>query len=290
MAQGATTDMIMRFYSAASVGVPAECNLDISANDKIALAAQLSGGFTAGNSLDYFLVSQFAFGAEIRDSESGASAKNPTSGSTPSGHGGGPVRPGQSTQGRTPHNDAPSTRAGSLGRTADHFGDTGGGSRGTGAGGAGGTGGTGSGSSAQFARWRSATDDSWKAAGTYPAYINDFSFTRLIDQATPILFDYCCKKKNFPFVTFIKRKAAMGRASMSLTSSASGFEELTYLRIDLADVLITDISWSDGDIVQESCKIKCQKMRVIYSQQNADGTLVPGTSVDWSSPVIKPPT
>ncbi|MEJ0046399.1 MAG: type VI secretion system tube protein Hcp [Rhodospirillales bacterium] len=174
---------------------------------------------------------------------------------------------------------APQTsRAGSLGHHGgEHFDPP------PTAGGAGGRAGAGTAnkSGGSFARWRSATDDSWKKAGTYPAYINEFSFTRLLDMASPVLFECCARKESFPFVTFIKRKSALARGQTE-------HESLAYLRIDLASVLITSIRWSDGDIIEESCQMKCQKMWITYWQQNVDSTLMPLAPVKWESPVIPP--
>ncbi|MEJ0046398.1 MAG: hypothetical protein WDN04_09955 [Rhodospirillales bacterium] len=66
MADEATTDMLMKFHRTGSGAVPAECPLDISSNDKLALNSDFTPGFTSGK---YFLVSQFSFGAEIHDGE-----------------------------------------------------------------------------------------------------------------------------------------------------------------------------------------------------------------------------
>jgi len=290
MADDATTDMLMRFFTADGTGVPAECPLSISTNDKLAQESQLSSGFTAGNSGDFFLVSRFSFGAEIRDSESRntgptgtkAPALRGVPGYGPAGMPGlGYAPPGfypnaPASQQRPPKDHGPGHGQG-PGGGAQNKNPTHGAAR----------------MAAQqnvpgaFARWRSATDDSWKQAGAYPAYMDDFNFTRLIDQASPVLFDYCCNRKPFPFVSLIKRKAAVATTSLTV-GSAGGTEELSYLRIDLADVLITSINWNDGDILEETCQMKCQKMKMTYYQQNNDGTLTPVGSVDWDSPVIKP--
>jgi type VI protein secretion system component Hcp len=287
MAGEATTDMLMRFFTADGTGVPAECQLTISPNDKLAQEAQLSSGFTAGNSLDYFLVSQFAFGAELRDSESRNTG--PTGTKAPALRG----VPGYGTAGMpgmgyAPPGFYPNAPASQQRPPKEH-------GRGPAQGGAQNknpTHGAARMAAQQntpgaFARWRSATDDSWKQAGAYPAYMDDFRFTRLIDQASPVLFDYSCNRKPFPFVTLIKRKAAVATASLSI-DAGGGTEQLSYLRIDLADVLITSISWNDGDILEESCQMKCQKMKLTYYQQNNDGTLTPIDAVDWELPVIKP--
>jgi len=302
MTDEATTNMLMQFESADDGPIPAECPLTISPNDTLATKQELSAGMVVGN---YFLVSQFSFGAELHDSEKGQGAAKGGAGQGAGGGGGGQGAGGgprlggslggTGFTGASFGGGAGGTRGGALGRGGDHFDDF---SPLTGPASGGGSGGGGNGKGAQggtgadgkkvggkqggsFARWRSATDDSWQQAGAYPAYINEFSFTRLIDMASPVLFDFCCRKESFPFVTFIKRKAA-------IAGSSTEPESLAYLRIDLANVLLTSIRWSDGDIVEETCQMKCQKMRIIYWQQDFDSTLVPIGAVDWQSPVISP--
>ena len=290
MADDATTDMLMRFFTADGTGVPAECQLTISNNDKLAKESQLSAGFTPGNSGDFFLVSRFSFGAEIRDNETrktGATGTNAPAlrgvpGYGPAGMPGlGYAPPGfypnAPANQQRPHRERDPGHGKGVGAGGQVNNPTHGAAR----------------MAAQqntpgaFARWRSATDDSWKQAGAYPAYMDDFSFTRLIDQASPVLFNYCCTRKPFPFATLIKRKAAVATTSLNI-NAGRGTEELSYLRIDMADVLITSINWNDGDILEETCQMKCQKMKMTYYRQNNNGTLTEVGSADWKSPVIKP--
>jgi type VI protein secretion system component Hcp len=303
MADEATTDMLMKFHRTTGGPVPAECPLAISLNDKLALSTELAPGFVSGT---YFLVSQFSFGAEVNGDEKrdGEDAAGRGAGRGTGGGGGGSGGPriggslgGTGFAGASFGGGAGGTRGGSLARGGDHFDDfsplmgpgSGGGS---GSGGKGAKGGSdadgkknGANKAGQFARWRSTspTDDTWTSDFAYPAYIHEFNFTRLIDKASPVLFDFCCRKETFPFVTFVKRKAAIAGNSVLP-------ESLAYLRIDLANVLITDIHWSDGDIVEETCQMICQKMRIIYWQQNFDSTLTPIGSVDWQLPLDQPPS
>jgi type VI protein secretion system component Hcp len=297
MTDEATTNMLMQFEATGGNLIPAECPLSISPNDKLATNQELAKGMKAGY---YFLVSQFSFSAELHDSEKGADSSK--RGSAHGGGGGGGPRLGGSLggagfAGASFGGGAGGTRGGALGRGGDHFDDfspISGPAGSSGSGTAGGRGADAAGAAdgkkpgakqaGSFARWRSAgTDGGWQSDFAYPADIKEFSFTRLIDKASPLLFNACCHPETFPFVTFIKRKAAIAGSSIMP-------ESLAYLRIDLANVLLTSIRWSDGDIVEETCQMKCQKMRIIYWQQNADSTLVPIGSVDWSSPVISPPS
>jgi type VI protein secretion system component Hcp len=285
-----STDMLMQFNRTGSGGIPAECQLSISPNDKLALESSIAKPFLEGK---FFQVSQFSFSAELHDSESGGAGTSGASprGATPPVHGaargaqqgqaqgqrGAPGKPMHTGTPRTGHADVATTRAGSVARHADHYDDT----APLGAG----KGGTGGGA---FSRWRSATGGTWTEKNAYPAYINEFNFTRLIDKATPMIFDLCCKKESLESVTFIKRKAAVARSNLHLRSNESATEELAFMRIDLLNVLIMGVNWSDGDIVQESCRVKCQEMHVTYWQQLANSTLKPIGTATWKSPVIKP--
>ncbi len=112
-----------------------------------------------------------------------------------------------------------------------------------------------------FARWRSATDEAWKYQQndkqTYSARIEEFSFTRRIDKATATLFDYCCRQKTFAFASMIKRKSAPAMLEDGTTGQS-------YLRLDFADVQIASLSWSDDDVVEESCSFRAMKMRAQF--------------------------
>ncbi len=132
-----------------------------------------------------------------------------------------------------------------------------------------------------FARWRSATNQAWLRQQndnqTYSARINEFSFTRRIDKATATLFDYCCRQKTFAFASVIKRKSAPAYFEDRPTTQS-------YLRLDFADVQIANLSWSDDDVVEETCSFRAMKMRAQYwaelGDQNWD-TLQFINKADW---------
>ena len=61
----------------------------------------------------------------------------------------------------------------------------------------------------------------------YPVDLEPFTFSRQMDQASPLLFEMCCNSQSFTSATLIKRKAA--------GTDASG---RAFLRIDFKDVLV----------------------------------------------------
>jgi type VI protein secretion system component Hcp len=113
--------------------------------------------------------------------------------------------------------------------------------------------------------------NSWLRGETkaYPVDLEPFSFTRQMDQASPLLFEMCCNSKSFTSATLIKRKAA--------GTDTSGH---AFLRIDFKDVLVIGVDWDSGDVVKEKCKFICRGVKVQYKPQTSDGSLgaaVPGT-------------
>jgi type VI protein secretion system component Hcp len=127
----------------------------------------------------------------------------------------------------------------------------------------------------QFARWRSASWDETKRI-SYPLEFDKFSFERVIDSASPIFFESCCKSKTFDSAALVKRLSQGG-----LESKPS----VGYLRIDFTKVLITGISWEDGDLVKEKCDFICQGVTVTYRQQRWSGDIVGGpAAIVWPNP------
>jgi type VI protein secretion system component Hcp len=257
MSDTTTSELLMKFQRGSGGAVEAECPLTLSPNDKLARLAAMAPAFEAGR---FFLISEFSFGAALSDSES----PNQQGATTASGkqqnvasslRGGRPVMQGGVQPGQL----------GPGGRLKTTTGANAGSNTGT------------TSASGQFSRWRSATDDSWKKDGAYPAQIQQFSATRKIDRATPVLFDYCCRKENFVSASVIKRKAACA-------ADGASFEALSYLRMDFTTVLISGLNWNDGDVVEETVTFTAQAMRIIYWQQRPNGTLAALNAVDWTSP------
>jgi type VI protein secretion system component Hcp len=129
----------------------------------------------------------------------------------------------------------------------------------------------GTGSSDKDAPRRRTRFDNWlsgERTKAYPVDLEPFSFTRQMDQASPLLFEMCCNSQSFASATLVKRKAA--------GSDVSGHG---FLRIDFKDVLVIDVDWDSGDVVKEKCKFICRGVKVQYKPQSAGGILgaaVPG--------------
>src|SRR3954454_14885308 len=112
---------------------------------------------------------------------------------------------------------------------------------------------------------------SWRAANTdadvdnlkYPFEVDEFGFDRLIDRASVELFAACCTSQTFKSAAFVKR-----------VLTGSGKPGKTFLRIDFKDVLVTSLSWDDGDLLNESCKFICRGFKIQYRRQNAAGDLL----------------
>jgi type VI protein secretion system component Hcp len=141
-----------------------------------------------------------------------------------------------------------------------------------------------------FARVRSATDsEAQKIASTYPPKFGGASFERLIDRASPTFFMSCCTSKTFDSAVLVKRLSQGEIGGKSLPSQG-------YLRIEFYKVLITDISWDDGELVKEKCEFTCHSMKLIYRKQDNSGRLqawagpVPNGqySAQWPNPHAEP--
>ena len=126
-----------------------------------------------------------------------------------------------------------------------------------------------------FSRWRSLTDQQ-AFNFRYPVQFNSFSFKRLVDSASPVFFTACLNTQTFESVTLVKRlSTGKGRANET--------DMQAYLRIDFYNAIITSISWDDGDLVDESCTFRCDRMIIQYQQFADSGSLVPGgsASAEW---------
>jgi type VI protein secretion system component Hcp len=124
----------------------------------------------------------------------------------------------------------------------------------------------------QFSRWRSAKADEYKKI-LFPLEFDTFSFSRVIDGASPVFFNACCNQESFKTAALVKRVAVGDGDSVRHT--------LGFLRLDFRDVLLTGVNWDDGDMVTESCTFICKAMRVRYRAQMAQGSLEQATEANW---------
>jgi type VI protein secretion system component Hcp len=125
----------------------------------------------------------------------------------------------------------------------------------------------------QYSRWRSAKEGEYEKI-FYPIDFETFTFTRIIDSASPIFFQACCTQQTFYSATLVKCVA-------SVRSNDQVRMALGYLRFDFKDVLLTGFSWSDGELVTETCTFICKSMKIRYKAQSADSALKAAIEIDW---------
>ncbi len=128
-----------------------------------------------------------------------------------------------------------------------------------------------------FRAFRIAGRDELKSkALTFPVEFNSVKITRVIEASSPLLFYACVNNLTFSSASLVKRVSAS-------TKSDKTSRPLGFLRFDFTEVLITSISWSDGDLVDESFDFICKRMDIAYYQQQSDGALsTTKTPASWT--------
>ena len=106
----------------------------------------------------------------------------------------------------------------------------------------------------------------------YPVDMKPMEFTRNIDLSSPIMLDYCIKRRIFRSASLIKRKAA--------GSAASGE---VFLRFDFKTVLIKSIDWTNDEPIKESCEFVCRAVTINYLPQLPNGELGAPISAFWTA-------
>jgi type VI protein secretion system component Hcp len=127
-----------------------------------------------------------------------------------------------------------------------------------------------------FSRWRAAKPGDKEPPTPpygYKCKPTTVTITRPIDDASPLLFQYCAKRQKFEKAILIKRGMINDRSGM-----------ITFLRIEFSNVMITSLDWSDGDVVKESCRFIYRKMKVTYVRRNEDGTAGASSPCEWTDP------
>jgi type VI secretion system secreted protein Hcp len=91
--------------------------------------------------------------------------------------------------------------------------------------------------------------------------VQDLSFTKHVDKASPNLYKFCCSGKHYPEATLTMRKA--------------GDKPLEYLVMKLTDVLISSVSTGGSggeDRLTENVTLNFAKVKVSYQPQKKDGS------------------
>src|SRR4051812_15713662 len=97
-------------------------------------------------------------------------------------------------------------------------------------------------------------------AGAGKANVQDVSFTKYIDKASPPLMLACCNGKHFSEATLYVRKA--------------GEKPLEYLTLTLTEVMVTAVSTGGSggeDRLTENVTLNFAKVKVNYVEQKPDG-------------------
>ena len=125
-----------------------------------------------------------------------------------------------------------------------------------------------------FGRWYTAAVNPYEG-NTSLTKFNTGSFDRLIDAASPIFFQACCNKVRFDKAIIIKRASQDGDR-----------QPFANVRIEMTNVLLTNIDWDDGDVVTEKCSFTCDSIIITYVPQNDDGTVDASGSLSatWQNP------
>lgn len=96
--------------------------------------------------------------------------------------------------------------------------------------------------------------------GAGKANVQDVSFTKYMDKASPNLIQFCCSGKHFDKAILTLRKA--------------GDKPLEYFKLTLEDVLITSVSTGGSggeDRLTENVTLNFAKFKVSYQPQSKTG-------------------
>jgi type VI protein secretion system component Hcp len=125
-----------------------------------------------------------------------------------------------------------------------------------------------------FSKWYGVKDPQQRAKIHYPAQMDPFQFTRLMDSASPILFQNCCNSVSFKSASLVKRKVSGNSNALQ-----------AYLRFDFDDVLVISVDWDNGQAILESVEFIFCGMKVRHRRQKFDGSADITGSADWKQPL-----
>lgn len=108
---------------------------------------------------------------------------------------------------------------------------------------------------------QSASSHSGSGGGSGKVNVQDVSFTKKVDLATPNLIKFCCTGKHFDSATLTVRKA--------------GDTPVEYLIVKMSKVVVSSVSTggsAGGDVLTENVSLNFAAFDVIYTSQKEDGT------------------
>ena len=107
-------------------------------------------------------------------------------------------------------------------------------------------------------------------AGAGKVNVQDLSFTKWVDSATPVLALACCDGKHFGDATLVVRKA--------------GEKPVEYIKIKMEEVLITSISTGGSggeDRLTENVTLNFAKVSLDYVPQDDKGAAGTAIPMSW---------
>ena len=106
-------------------------------------------------------------------------------------------------------------------------------------------------------------------SGVSKVDMQDFSFMKYMDKATPKLVLACANGSHIPMVEFVARKA--------------GGEQAEYLKMKLHDVLISSFQTQGGggSLPTESISLNFSKIEMDYLQQDNKGKSASAGKMNW---------
>jgi len=108
-------------------------------------------------------------------------------------------------------------------------------------------------------------------AGAGKCNVQDLSFTKYIDKASPDLMLACCNGKHFPKATLTVRKA--------------GENPLEYLLITVEELIITSVSTGGSggeDRLTENVALNFARVKVNYKEQTPTGGVGDKPEMGWN--------
>lgn len=108
-------------------------------------------------------------------------------------------------------------------------------------------------------------------AGAGKVDIQDISFTKYVDKASPNLIRACCNGEHFAEAVLLVRKA--------------GKDPLDYFKVTMSPVLITSVSTGGSggeEKLTENVSLNFAKMEVGYTPQKEDGTGDAEVTLKWN--------
>lgn len=108
-------------------------------------------------------------------------------------------------------------------------------------------------------------------AGAGKVNVQDVSFTKFVDKASPNLIRACCNGEHFSKAVLVVRKA--------------GKDPLDYFKVTMSPVLVTSVATGGSggeERVTENVSLNFAKMEVGYTPQKEDGSGDAEVTLKWN--------